>query len=356
MAGVPAGLREAQLPPLQIPLPPDFPQGQVMAAQVVQPPAQAQHQRNSHSNHDHLMCSSNFKVLTDLQGRSTCVTLLFPQGPWKELPKEFVASVHQATESVPVTEMVLKGHQLQCLPCTFHQLKSITILDLSSNCIEAIPDVLCELQQLREMYLQHNLISTIPNGVAGLSNLRALHLQYNKLTTVPVGVCRCVSLQFLNVENNSIETLSEDIGELKNLKVLQATSNSLRYIPVSINKLHLLEELYLGDNNIQEIHKLSGLTSLKQLHLACNKLHFLPPCIVDMQKLEGLTLTGNQMRFPPLSACRSGVSGIRQYMQDKIRRSMIEYGEGDYLMTNLYYTGLDYEQDARSLSPTELID
>ena len=353
MARAPDRPRLAQLPPLQIPPPPGLPQGQVMAVHVVQPPTMAQ-QRANHTD-SHLMCPSNFKVLTDLQGKSTCVTVLSPHGPWIQLPKEFVASVCQATESVPVGEMVLKRHQLRCLPHNFHQLESITILDLSSNCLEALPDVLCDLKQLQQLYLQHNLITSVPDCVVSLSNLKALHLQYNKLTVVPAGVCGCLSLELLNLENNQIESLSEEIGELRNLKKLQVTSNTLKCLPVSINNLHHLQELYLAKNNIQQLHKISGLTSLKQLHLAYNQLQFLPPCIINMSQLEGLTLTGNQMRFPPLSACRNGVKGIRQYMQDKMQGSIVEYEQGDFIITNLYYTGSDYElkPDGGNISPTE---
>ena len=116
------------------------------------------------------------------------------------------------------------------------------------------------------------------------------------------------------MEYNQIKTLPEEFGKLRKLKTILMTLNLLWSIPISNNHLSHLEELYLSMNNIHELQDLSGWTSLQQLYLATNKLKQLAICIIDMVKLVGLTLSGNELIFPPLSVCRGGVSAICQYM------------------------------------------
>lgn len=309
------------LPPLQIPPPPGPPQAQgpVMAAiQIIQPQPAVQQQGAGGQDFQgrSLMCPSNFKVLTDLQGKSTCVTLLSPRGPWIQLPLEFVASVSMATEHVPITEMVLKRHQLRCLPPNFSSLINLAVLDLSYNHLECVPEAICRLVKLELLYLQHNSICEVPDSFGMLAQLKELQLQHNKLATVPTGVCQCTALQILNVDFNVIQYLSEDIGLLRNLKRLSATSNILQQLPVTINQMKLLEELYLANNELGQLSELPGLTALKQLHLAGNKLDGLPLSILQLQLLEGITLTGNPMKNLPMAVRRKGISGIRQYMEE----------------------------------------
>ena len=357
MAGVPVRLPLLQLPPLQIPLPPPPVQAQLNVVHILQPHnlLQQNHQGPPQITGS-LIDPSNFKVFADLQGKSACVTLLQHNGPWVQLPNEFVESVYRATNSIDVQELILKNHTLTTLPQNLSTLSSITLLDLSYNNFEAVPTSVCQLHQLRQLYLQHNKISAIPDSLGQLGNLRVIYLQYNSLSELPLGVCRCKSLQVLHIENNKIETLPEELGKLRNLKQLHATSNTIKALPLSAQKLCHLEELYLSNNSIKQLNEISSLSSLKQLHLANNKLQFLPSCIIHMDQIQGLTLTGNDMKFPPLSACRGGIKRIQQYMLHKIETSFVDYGDGDSITTNLYYTGSDYNLETASDSPCEDID
>lgn len=366
MAGPPPiGPPLLQLPPLQIPPQqqqqgPGQPHGRAMVMRVVQlhgqqnqlPVATVNRARDGR-----LMEAANFKVLADMQGRSACVSLLRPNGPWTELPDEFVESVLHATQRLPVHELILKCHQLKTLPRNTSQLNSVCVLDLSFNKLESVPDVLSELHHLHQLHLQHNHIASVPTSLGQhLGSLRVLNLQHNKLSALPAGVCSCISLEILNVEGNKIHNFSEDVEKLVTLKQLHASCNALEFLPAALCKLGNLEELYLSSNSIQHISDISGMRSLKQLHLANNKLQFLPPCIASMQHLQGLTLTGNPMRFPPLRACRGGVKCMQQFMLTKMENSVVDDGLGDGHIDNIYYTGSDYELETGNESPFENID
>lgn len=368
MAGPQAGAPLLQLPPLQIPPPPGA--GQVVMHMVHPPnnpllPGQP-NQRGppppplpilTDGNLGSLMDLSNFKVLAYMKGTSTCVTLLKPNGPWIQLPNEFVESIVHATRGIPVHELILKYHQLRSLPTNLGELGSLCELELSYNCLEVIPAVLCQLHQLQQLHLQHNSISVVPESMGtDLGKLQALHMQHNKLTELPVGICRSTSLQFLDVDNNQIQSFSEEIKNMKNLKQLHAACNILEALPTSLHTLCNLEELYLSNNHIQQIHDISKMSSLKQLHLANNRLQFLPACIAIMSQLQGLTLMGNPLRFPPLSACRGGVKHLQHYMLEKMEKSVVDLGQGDAVITNLYYTGSDYELETANDSPFEDIE
>lgn len=365
MAGPPPPL--LQLPPLQIPALQQQQgpgQAQAMVMRMVHPPVnqapplgQQQPSNSDHGELETLMEPANFKVLADMQGRSACVTLLQPNGPLMELPDEFVESVWHATQRLPVHELILKHHQLKTLPSNFAQISSVCMLDLSFNSLACVPDALSELSHLRHLHLQHNQISSVPAGLGQhLGNLTLLNLQHNKLLELSAGVCSCISLQILNVEGNRIQNFSSEVNKLVNLRCLHASCNALEFLPATLCELSNLEELYLSNNRIQHVNDISSMSSLKQLHLANNKLQFLPPCIASMQCLQGLTLIGNPMRFPPLSACRGGVRRMQQYMETNMKKSIVEYGGGDCIINNIYYAGSDYELETGNESPFEDID
>lgn len=351
-----------QLPPLQIPPPPGPNLQHVFYPPNLPGPGPPRHNQQLQgqppsplNTEEALMDQSNFKVLVDMRGRSACVTLLQPHGPWMQLPNRFVESLLHATERVLVHDLILKHHQLRSLPENFDRLSSLSVLDLSFNRLEAVPDVLCQLRQLQQLCLQHNKITAIPQCLGEqLGNLKILYLQHNNLFELPEGVCSA-SLETLDVNDNKICSFSEEVGKMTSLKQLHASCNTLNFLPVSLYKLDKLEELYLSNNHIQHISsEIHSMTSLKQLHLANNKLQFLPVCIAAMHQLQGLTLTGNNMRFPPLSACRAGIQHLQQYMMDKVESSIVDFGCGNVIITNLYYAGSDSETGNES--PFEDID
>ena len=75
---------------------------------------------------------------------------------------------------------------------------------------------------------------------------------------------------------------------------------------------------------------LRGLPSLRQLHLANNQLRTLPFTIVDMP-LQGLTVSNNPLRFPPMAVCRRGLKQIKAHMEEAYSAKLEEpVGDNPY--------------------------
>jgi hypothetical protein len=50
------------------------------------------------------------------------------------------------------------------------------------------------------------------------------------------------------------------------------------------------------------------------------------------------------------------VKATQQFMLDTLENSVVDYGHGDGLINNIYYTGSDYELEIGYESPFEDID
>lgn len=260
------------------------------------------------------------KCTSNVHEGTASVTLDHWQGTWRFLPNEFVASARHASSGLQIKHLILKQHHISQLPANFAALQtglstSLSTLDLSHNHFSILPSVVCELRELKELHLDHNQISHIPEQISNLTKLESLYLQVNKLQSLPVCVCHLTALRSLNAEDNLIEVVPPEICQLKQLKTLYLKSNRLTHLPQRITELPNLEELHLSNNRLTDIH-LDGLKSLRQLHLAYNNLRFLPFSIVNIN-LQGLTVSHNPLKFPPMSACRRGMQALKTYMIEK---------------------------------------
>ena len=296
---------------------------------------------------------------------SATVTLDRWQGPWNKLPNEFVASASNAASNCPIQHLILKQHRLDSLPLNFAspetQLPTFLVtLDLSFNIFKSLPSVVCQLVQLNNLHLNNNQITQLPDELSNLKQLRVLHLQHNKLEALPVCCCYLESLHTLNVKDNLIKTVPEEIHHLNNLREVDAGSNQIESLPCTFAQLPKLEEAHLTDNQLKSLPcHLEGLKSLKQLYLANNKLRFLPLSFIKL-KLEGFTISGNNLKFPPLSACRNGVKNLQAYMFREYCNSSVEFqmhtaqGMVDICISdNLYY---DDSSDSGEETPYEDLD
>ena len=277
------------------------------------------------------------------------VTLDRWQGTWNFLPNEFVESALHASSGLQVQHLILKHHCLTRLPANFAApqtgfCSSLTILDLSHNHFVGLPEVVCQLVELKELFLNHNKVSQLPEQTSNLSKLETLHLQVNHLQSLPDCVCSLTALQYLNAEDNQIEVIPSNIGQLKQLRTLHLKCNNIAQLPHTITDLTMLEELHLSNNRLEKI-SLKGLTSLRQLHLAYNNLRFLPFSIVEMD-LQGLTVSHNPLKFPPLSICRKGLSSLKAYMLEKYNYNR----EDKSVCENPYYDSNGDDTDYEDIS------
>lgn len=331
--------------PLLVPPQPQQPQGQPL----FRPPVPAPPPPSNAEGSIGVMLDPNwFKVIVmrctaGVHQGTASVTLNRWQGTWNFLPNEFVESAIFASSGLPIKHMILKHHCLSRLPANFAALEtglcfSLTTLDLSHNKFTSLPSMVCQLVELKELFLNHNEISQLPEQVSNLTKLENLHLQVNCLQVLPVCVCSLSSLKYLNAEDNMIEVIPSEVCQLRELREMFLKSNKIEHLPPTFSDLPKLEELHLSNNRLKEIH-LKGLTSLRQLHVANNCLRFLPPALVELN-LQGLTVSHNPLKFPPLSVCREGLERVKAYMLEK-------YHDYQCVWANPYYNSdgddTDYE-------------
>jgi Leucine-rich repeat (LRR) protein len=122
------------------------------------------------------------------------------------------------------------------------------------------------LQNIKKLNLNNYGLTEIPDAIGSLSNLQYLYLNYNNLTVLP-----------------------DTIGQLK-LKELHAGFNKLKKIP-KLNES--IVELHLYYNQITSIKSLCNLINLKNLYVYYNKIKTMPSCIMNLNNLETIDLTGN---------------------------------------------------------------
>lgn len=110
---------------------------------------------------------------------------------------------------------------------TLHNLKLLSILNLSNNKIESIQDnffgELNDLPRLTFLDLSHNRLKRIPEAVFGITSLQTLHVQKNRLGSLPDEV-NLPMLKELNVSSNNLSTLPVSLSACTSLSVLRAGS------------------------------------------------------------------------------------------------------------------------------------
>lgn len=262
-----------------------------------------------------------FKVSLMMPVTSVVVTLVHGDKKWDHLPEDtFIRSLDHVTSSRPIRCLSLKHHCLSDLPADLSTLSNCLItLDLSFNCFVTLPTVSCQMVSLLELYINNNVLETIQDEVESLVNLQVLHLQHNKLTKLPSTIGQLTSLVILNLENNQLATLPCEIKHLKKLTKLLLANNKLTELPTAIIYLDNLEELHVGNNELKQLpnEDFSCLKSLKQLNIANNNIKMLPFSLARIE-LQGLSLGGNPLAFPPMHICRQGIVRIQEYIKETV--------------------------------------
>ena len=166
---------------------------------------------------------------------------------------EFEKGWYKITDA-PIREIVLSGNRISRLTSEmFNDLpESISSVDLSYNKIVRLEKGIIVNQHLREMNFEHNEIIEIEDDVFASTDLTSLSLSHNNLTNTQFAATLPSNLKEIHLNNNKITEIS---GK-------------------SFLKLKKLTHLYLGKNNITNIHKdsLRGLSNLEFLDLMSNRL------------------------------------------------------------------------------------
>ncbi|KAL3282022.1 hypothetical protein HHI36_005225 [Cryptolaemus montrouzieri] len=175
---------------------------------------------------------------------------------------------------LPLQEMFLQNNNLSNLPRTlFRYIPDIKVLNLSNNrlCDLPVPDTLLYLEKL---YLTANCLidKSLENLTPFMRNIRILHAAYNNFTALPENcVFYWTDIEEIVLSGNKLLKLPNDIGKLRYLSVLRVHSNLLQNIP-KLSNLTSLRVLDLAHNQLDRIDLTSLIPpNLKFLDLSCNK-------------------------------------------------------------------------------------
>lgn len=179
------------------------------------------------------------------------------------------------------------------IPPEIGQLKQLHTLALRGNPIEGeLPVEMGQLQNLRTLFLYStSLRGNLIEELAGLPALDRLHLSDNLMQgQLPANFAQISSARIVWLENIGLQgRLPEQIGGMTNLESLWLGGNSLHgFLPEDIGDLSELRWLGLGDIfSSEEIPEWRDLNHL---------FGEIPGSIVQLDKLQSLTLSGNCLR------------------------------------------------------------
>ncbi|CRK98115.1 CLUMA_CG011483, isoform A [Clunio marinus] len=149
----------------------------------------------------------------------------------------------------------MSNNKLYILPYqVFESMKSVEVVDLSYNMlISFLDNFFVHNTKMKVLKLDHNRIAKInKNSLYGLKVLNALDLSYNDLFTVDRNAFDTLdALKFLNLANNQIQLLSANVFlSLKQLHSLDLSNNKLINLPIGI----FAHQYELSDLRIDNTH------------------------------------------------------------------------------------------------------
>jgi len=199
-----------------------------------------------------------------------------------------------------LTDLCLEHQIFHTLPTSITQLQSLNCLVIN-HCysLTSLPESLGNLQALRKFFSFGTSIAHIPDSIGALSALKMLRITRSAIKTLPVSIGKLESLTCLSItENSFFESLPDTASQLTALASLGLASNpSMTAIPPTLtHNMRNLDMLALNDLGITEIpasifrhtRVLRNLDVIGNPNLSC-----LPCTIVDLPRLEKLTLRGN---------------------------------------------------------------
>ncbi|KAK4725934.1 hypothetical protein R3W88_030851 [Solanum pinnatisectum] len=162
------------------------------------------------------------------------------------------------------------------------QMESLPFLYIGySPKLDTFPEIKGDMHCLSELSLNSTGIREMPSSIGNLSGLTRLNLTgCEDLVSLPDSLCNLMNLQHLSLYRcKKLEKLPENMGDLQELRMLDADKTAIYQLPPSITKLGKLRKLrfshekQLRHSSSFVLHQLSGLSSLRELHL--NNLNIL---------------------------------------------------------------------------------
>ncbi len=120
-----------------------------------------------------------------------------------------------------VTDLKIRGWNLQKIPDLFDNLQTLEILDieLSHECEELPPSVF-RLKNLKTFRLRGFAIKILPDNMEGLESLEELHIEHLRVEKLPESFKKLKNLKHLTIEYASYDVFSV-ITTLTNLETLK---------------------------------------------------------------------------------------------------------------------------------------
>ncbi|MFX1257116.1 MAG: protein kinase [Promethearchaeota archaeon] len=201
-----------------------------------------------------------------------------------------------------VVSLLLGGKNLNKLPESIGNLKSLTYLNLMDNQLISLPESIGGLSSLKEIWLGNNKLSTLPESIGNLNSLQYIDLSGNQLTSLPESIGGLSFLKEIWLGNNKLSTLPESIENLNSLQYLNLSGNQLTSLPKSIGGLSFLKEIWLGYNKLSTLpESIGNLKSLTSFSIDSNQFMALPKSIGNLKSLQTLYLDGNNLTNLPES-------------------------------------------------------
>lgn len=183
--------------------------------------------------------------------------------------------------------------------------KRLTV-DLSNNNLFTIPQTLVENKNIQHLDLSKNRLSYLPEKAN--NTLQSLTLNNNNARTF-YNIDQYTWLKAVHLNNNKLTTLPTNLAS--DIQTLEAAWNQIQDIE-GIKSLDELTTLCVWDNNLTKLPDCIGnMKWLKEIDVSHNKLTTFPEPQSSNQRLEHLSLHGNQQlsefpltqTYPQLKSC-----------------------------------------------------
>lgn len=188
-----------------------------------------------------------------------------------------------------------------------YYMKQLINLTITANLTNISPKIK-NLFNLLTLDLNSNLLIKIPDEICKLNNLKELNLNYNKLNEIPHKLSALNELNKLYLNYNELENINILMNDkicFRNLIELTIVGNKLSKIPDFIYQLNKLEILNLSSNNINMIEDdISNLTNLTKLNLRHNNIYDINESFYNLSQLKWLDLSKNNITDIDYNCCK----------------------------------------------------
>lgn len=238
---------------------------------------------------------------------------------------------HSLKNCSTLLEIYMQNNLLRSVPSALNILRSLKILNLSSNIIFEIRNAsFFGLVHLEEINLSKNQITNLTIGsLRDLLNLRTLDLSDNRILNLEYGVFHdAPSLTEIRLQKNMLSDINGQFMKLASLRKLNVSNNQITWfdyalIPEELISLDLnrnqikalgnqspqrsisLQNLDLSYNLIDSINQQLIPNSIRQLELSNNKIQVIQPLtFVHKSNLTSVNLRSNSLSTIEVNALR----------------------------------------------------